>query len=136
MGGSASRELEAAQSQVRRLTSELHKAQSAIKAVPGTATNLAAAAAKSQIQLEQKLVAARAELSTTAEQLKRVNGEQVKFKREVAAAKEELLAARSAEQEKGVQLTALQQELRSSKEELEALFGRLKYSEQESAAVA
>lgn len=135
MGGSASRELEAAQAQVRRLTADLQRAQAGLKA-QGSANTLVAAAADKQKALQAKLSKTEAELSSTVKQLHSINSEVPKFKREVAAAKEELVAVRRADQEKSTQLSALQQELRMSKDELEQIFGRLKFAEQESAAVA
>ena len=140
MGGSASRELEVAQSQVRHLTAQLHLQKQQVTRV---ATNhLAEAAAAAQKELEKTLSATRAELASTAQQLQQqqqqlvnVNDELPKFKREIATAREELLDARKKEEEKGTQLSVLQLELRSSKEELEQLFGKLKFAEQESAKV-
>lgn len=130
MGGSASRELEAAQSQVRRLTADLQRAQGVIK-THDKSGGLVAAAEAAQKALRAKLSRTEAELSSTTQQLHAVSNDVPRIKREVATVKEQLLSVRRSEQDKGTQLTALQQELRVSKEELEALFGKLKYAEQE-----
>ena len=139
MGGSASRELEAAQAQVRQLTVKLQQAQ---KIIPSSnlAAATAVAAAKAgpsakEKELQQQLAFAQSELSKSTQQLQVMQTDMPKIKREVATAREELVVAKRAEAERGQQMTALQSELRVSKEELEQLFGRLKFAEQESAAV-
>ena len=132
MGGSASRELEAAQSQVRRLTVQLQQAQVAVKS---STNGLQAAASATQSELKQQLSATKAELISTVQLLERERSELPKFKRAAAVANEKVLAAQKSELEKGSQMSELQAALRTSKEELEQLFGRLKFAETESAAL-
>ena len=137
MGGSASRELEAAQAQVRQLTVKLQQAQ---KIIPSSnlAAATAVAAAKAgpsakEKELQQQLAFAQSELSKSTQQLQIMQTDMPKIKREVATARRSCRPAGGGGA--GQQMTALQSELRVSKEELEQLFGRLKFAEQESAAV-
>ena len=132
MGGSSSRELEAAQHQVRKLTKELERATR--KASLGGANVLkqqSAAQAAAVAAVEQRL---QAELQAKDKELKGVAAELPKIKQEATLAKEKLQQAKQAQVRKETELTALQKELRASKEELEALFGKLKFSEAEGAA--
>ncbi|KOO30123.1 hypothetical protein Ctob_012497 [Chrysochromulina tobinii] len=136
MGGSSSRELEAAQSQVRRLTGELQKASQQLKVQQsGAALKLAAEAAEQQLKKElqaksQLLEKTTGELST----LRGVSAELPRFKQEVAAAKEAEMRARRAEADKGVLVSELQAQLMQSKADLEQLFGKLKFAEAEKGA--
>jgi chromosome segregation ATPase len=136
MGGSSSRELEAAQSQVRRLTGELQKASQQLKVQQsGAALKLAAEAAEQQLKKELQaksllLEKTTGELST----LRGVSAELPRFKQEVAAAKEAEMRARRAEADKGVLVSELQAQLMQSKADLEQLFGKLKFAEAEKGA--
>ena len=137
MGGSSSRELEAAQSQVRRLTAELAKATAARAAAPAaSAAKLAASASdkKMHAELQAQLSEKQQELEMKTAQLRGLNAELPRFKQEVASAKELLLQEKKSKQAKDEELSSLQSELKASKTELEALFGKLKFAEVEGAA--
>lgn len=153
MGGSASRELEQAQAQVRRLTSELKLAQQSLRVRPvsvlktasndgsSVAVTAAAGAAEAKLELQNKELLR--QLSEQGDELaaarQRIKGmttvDLPSIKQEVAQTKEELRAALLSGSEKAEQLTGLQEELRASKAELEELFGRLKFAETEGASV-
>jgi hypothetical protein len=138
MGASSSRELEAAQTQVQRLTKELQRATAKLSSSDASTKLAAAASAKTrerEAELQRKLSAQQQELERTTSELRMTAADLPRFKQEVAMAKEELRAARHAESHKGEQLSALQEELRASKVELERVFGRIKFAEQESSAI-
>lgn len=134
MGGSASRELEAVQSQVRLLTVKLQKASAQLQQRPAL-TKAAEAAEQRQAQLQAELQAQSQQLaSSNAElsELRSVKASLPRIKEEVSAAREELLQVKTSKQE---QISELQSALRASKEELEELFGKLKFAEQEGLAM-
>ena len=137
MGGSASRELEAAQSQVRRLTCELQK----VKRVQANGA-LAASAQTAEKLLQQELQSKAQELKSTQDELQSLRSIKAELPRlraelgrEMSATKEELLKARQAEKDKDSMVCQLQQQLIQSKEELEEVFGKLKFAETEKNAV-
>lgn len=136
MGGSASRELEMAQSQVKRLTLELQKASQKLQKQQSSDA-LAAAALAAEQSLKQELQAKMKQLESTQGELSTLRGissDLPRFKQEVAAAREELLHVRRAEHQKGELVSELQRQLIESKADLEDLFGKLKFAEAEGAA--
>lgn len=133
MGGSSSRELEAAQSQVRRLTGELQKANAFMK-TQQSGGGLAVAAREAQAKLQKELQSKAQQLEATESELSVLRAKTAdlpKFKNEVANAREELVHARKEAAGKGVLVTELQEQLTQSKQELEELFGKLKFAETE-----
>ena len=147
MGGSSSRELEAAQLQVRKLTRELEKvsrkvaqaapASSALQAAAekSAAEKAAAAAAAAEQKAREELLAKDRELEMTAMKLKGMAPELPKIKEVAQKNAQELESVKREKAQKDSQLKTLKDELKASKEELEALFGKLKFAEAEGAAV-
>lgn len=147
MGGSSSRELEAAQLQVRKLTRELEKvsrkvaqaapASSALQAAAekSAAEKAAAAAAAAEQKAREELLAKDRELEMTAMKLKGMASELPKIKEVAQKNAQELESVKREKAQKDSQLKTLKDELKASKEELEALFGKLKFAEAEGAAV-
>lgn len=132
MGGASSRELEVAQSTVRRLTAELQKVKSRSDTVKLSEAGLAAA----QKELRKELATKQKELDASRSQLSDVVEKVPKLEQSMQQAREDVRAARRAEQATSQQMSSLQAELRASKEELERVFGKLKFAETERLAGA
>ena len=135
MGGSSSRELEAAQAQVKRLSTELQRATQKMM----TNGSGLAAAAKAEQQLRADLQAKSQQLEAASgelNQLRNITNDLPKIKNDAAAAKEELRKIREAHRDKDAVVGDLKEALRLSKAELEELFGKLKFAEQQNVSAA
>ena len=127
MGGAASRELEMAQSQVKRLTVEVQRARTSMQQKES-----AMGAMKMEIG---RLSGFRDELDVTRRNLESTSAKLLRAKRdahEVENLADQLATSRSVQTEQQRELLKYRQELEASKGELQRVFGELKFAQTES----
>jgi DNA repair exonuclease SbcCD ATPase subunit len=138
MGGAHSRELELAQQQVSKLTTQLNAVNSKLR----TGHNNLAAVAVHEAELKatkEALTTTELELQASSSQLQSMRAqvqETRTLEREVIDAKEEARLAKIAAREQKGSLSTVVAELTASKKELERVFGELKFAQQEGLALA
>ena len=137
MGAGSSRELEAAQSQVKRLTKQLKLLNTELN---GSRSRLGVVE-KEAVQLKEvqtDLQKTRHALSEATQRAREASDIPM-LKQEVANAKQELMRAQAGQQDKmsslETELKASKQELEKSQQDLERVVGQLKFAQQEGKAV-
>lgn len=140
MGGASSRELEAAQTQLKRLTGDLKRANTELNS-SRTRLSHAEKEATRFTAVEKDLERVRLELDS-AQQQSQIAHEIPGLKKEVRAARDELMRTRAADQGQKAKFNTLETELEGSRrelarsqKELERVLSQLKLAQEEERSV-
>lgn len=131
MGAGASRELELAQGQVKRLSSEMQRLTASLQARESKLSDVLREASEMR-KYKDQLAVARRDLDAASADLRAAR----RAAHELPGVSAELQTAKGAAAMESRRVAELQSELQASRDELEETVGKLKYAEQEQRSLA
>lgn len=131
MGAGASRELEQAQMQVKRLSSEMQRLNATLLARESKLSDVQREASQLR-QYQEQLAITRRELDVASADLRSAR----RAAHDLPSVSAELRSAKGEVQRESRRVAELQAELQASRDELEKTVGQLKYAEQEQRSLA